>query len=316
MRESAIAAAECLGVGPQDDVLVLYNEGRREVARALAAAADSRAHSVGTLEFRSLTRDGEEPPAIVEEAMRTASAIFAPTTCSISHTKARMAATSRGARIASMPGLTPETFGRALAVDYAELKRMGDRIARELTAASACRVTSTAGTNLTISLEGRTAICDDGDLRAYAAWGNLPAGEAYIAPVETSGEGTIVFDGALAGYGMLSGPLRVWVAGGRAIRADGEAAEWLLETLDAGGATGRLIAELGIGTNPGAVLSGNILEDEKAVGTAHIAFGTSASIGGMNVSAVHIDGMLLKPTVELDGRQLLECGVHSISRRS
>jgi leucyl aminopeptidase (aminopeptidase T) len=279
MRESAIAAMECVGVGSQDDVLVLCNEGQRAVARALAEAADGRARSVRILEYPSLTRDGEEPPAIVGDAMTAASAIFAPTTRSISHTKARMAATNRGARIASMPGVSAETFGRALAVDYAELARVGDRIAYELNAASTCRVTSRAGTDLAVSLEGRTALCDDGNLREYAAWGNLPAGEAYIAPVETSAEGTIVFDGALAGYGMLREPLRVTVAGGRAIRAEGEAAEWLLQTLDAGGSTGRLTAELGIGTNPRAVLTGNILEDEKAVGTAHIAFGTSASIG-------------------------------------
>ena len=316
MPESAMAAMECVGVGLQDDVLVLCNEGQRAVATALAGAADDRARSVRILEYPSLTRDGEEPPAAVVDAMTAASAIFAPTTRSLSHTKARMAATSRGARIASMPGVSPETFGRTLAVDYAELARAGDRIARELSAASACHVTSPAGTDLAVSLEGRTAICDDGNLREYAAWGNLPAGEAYIAPVETSAEGTIVFDGALAGYGMLREPLRVTVAGGRAIRAEGEAAEWLLGTLDAGGSTGRLTAELGIGTNPRAVLSGNILEDEKAVGTAHIAFGTSASIGGVNVSTVHIDGMLLQPTVELDGRQLLECGVHSSSSRS
>ncbi len=161
------------------------------------------------------------------------------------------------------------------------------------------------GTDLLLSLEGRSGICDDGNLQTEAAWGNLPAGEAFIAPVETSGEGTIVFDGAVAGYGLLREPLRLTVAGGRAIAADGEAAQWLLATLDAGGPTGRLIAELGIGTNPEATLTGSILEDEKVVGTAHLAFGTSASIGGTNVSNVHIDGVLLRPTVELDERRLL-----------
>ena len=138
--------------------------------------------------------------------------------------------------------------------------------------------------------------------------GELPAGEAFIAPIEISGEGSIVFDGALAGYGMLREPLRVTVSGGYAIEAAGEAAKWLLRTLDEGGPTGRLIAELGIGTNPQATLTGHILEDEKVVGTAHLAFGTSASIGGANVSAVHIDGILLQPTIELDGRPLIRDG--------
>lgn len=305
LAAAAEAAVQCLGVGPTDDVLVLCNEQQRTIAEFLAQDARSRAHSVSVVEYPTLTRDGQEPPAVVAEAMTAATVIFAPTTFSISHTQARMEATDRGARIAAMPGISPEIFKRTLPADYGELELAGGRIAAELTAASTCRVTSPAGTDLVLSLEGRVAICDDGNLQAEAAWGNLPAGEAFIAPVETSGEGSIVFDGALAGYGMLREPLRVTLARGRAIAADGEAAQWLLDTLDSGGSTGRLIAELGIGTNPRATLSGNILEDEKAVGTAHLAFGTSASIGGTNVSTVHIDGILRRPTVELDGRPLI-----------
>jgi leucyl aminopeptidase (aminopeptidase T) len=170
-----------------------------------------------------------------------------------------------------------------------------------LTAAATCRITSPAGTDVTLTLAGRTAISDDGNLRATGAFGNLPAGEGFISPIETAGEGTIVFDGSIGGYGLLEEPLWVTLSGGRIVEAGGAAAPWLLSTLDAGGEHGRSIAELGIGTNPAARLSGNILEDEKVKGTIHLAFGTSASIGGVNVSSVHIDGMVLRPTVELDG---------------
>ena len=301
---AAQAAVECLGVGPTDAVLVLCNEQQRTIAEALVLVARGRAQSVRVVEYPALTRDGQEPPDVVAEAMTEATVIFAPTTCSISHTQARIESTARGARIATMPGISLEIFRRTLPADYGELKRAGERIAAELTAASTCRVTSPAGTDVVLSLEGRIAICDDGNLQAEGAWGNLPAGEAFVAPIETSGEGSIVFDGALAGYGVLREPLRVTLAAGRAIDAEGEAAQWLLDTLDSGGPTGRLTAELGIGTNPRAALTGNILEDEKAVGTAHLAFGTSASIGGTNVSTVHIDGILRRPTVELDGRPL------------
>ena len=88
----------------------------------------------------------------------------------------------------------------------------------------------------------------------------------------------------------------------------GRAGEWLYSTLDSGGEHGRSIAELGIGTNPAARLTGNILEDEKAMGTIHLAFGTSAGIGGVNRSTVHIDGLVLRPSVWLDGRALMEDG--------
>jgi leucyl aminopeptidase (aminopeptidase T) len=108
-----------------------------------------------------------------------------------------------------------------------------------------------------------------------------------------------VFDGAIGGHGLLDEPVRVTVAGGRLVAAEGgAAARWLVKTLDAGGEHGRSIAELGIGTNPAARLIGSIIEDEKVKGTAHIAFGTSAGIGGVNVASVHIDGMVLDPALE------------------
>jgi leucyl aminopeptidase (aminopeptidase T) len=308
MSAAAEAAVRCLGVGAADDVLVLCNEQQRAVAEALAAAAGARAGSVRLLAFPALTRHGEEPPGFVAEAMARADVILAPTTFSLSHTRARMEASRRGARIATLPGITEATFRRAMPVDYAALRRAGERIVAELSAAATCRLISPAGTDVSLELGGRTAVIDDGNLQARAAFGNLPAGEGFIAPVEGTAEGVVAFDGSLAGFGLLDAPVRVRLAGGRAVAADGEAGRWLLDTLDAGGDGGRVVAEFGIGTNPAATLSGSILEDEKVVGTAHLAFGSNVSFGGANASAVHIDGMLLEPTVELDGRALLDAG--------
>jgi leucyl aminopeptidase (aminopeptidase T) len=160
-------------------------------------------------------------------------------------------------------------------------RRSGRTVADELTAATACRVTGPSGIDVRLSFAGRTAIRDDGDLREPGAFGNLPAGEAYIAPLEGDATGTIVFDGSLSGWGLLEEPLAVTLEHGRAARAvGGAAASRLLETLHRGGPNGRNLAELGIGTNPGATISGNILEDEKAAGSVHFAFGTNTSMGG------------------------------------
>jgi leucyl aminopeptidase (aminopeptidase T) len=295
-----------LAVGPEDDVLVLCNDPQLAIADALGDAAEARgARSVRVLPFVAGERHGAEPPDEVAAAMVSASVVFAPTTFSLSHTTARAEATRRGTRMATMPGITEEVFRRALDVDYGELKRAGESLAAQLTAASVCRVRSVGGTDLTLDLGGRSGISDDGDLSVAGAFGNLPAGEAFIAPVETAAEGTIVFDGALGGYGLLEDEVVVTVAGGRLVSAvGGDAGPWLESVLDAGGEFGRSIAELGIGTNPAARLTGNVLEDEKALGTIHLAFGTSVGIGGVNRSSVHIDGLVLHPTVELDGRTI------------
>jgi leucyl aminopeptidase (aminopeptidase T) len=177
------------------------------------------------------------------------------------------------------------------------------------TAAGVCRVTASGGTDIELLLHGREAISDDGKLGAPGAWGNLPAGEAYIAPLETEARGTIVFDGSLATWDLLDEPITVELEQGRAVGAAGDrAAGWLLETLDAGGENGRTIAELGIGTNPGATITGAILEDEKAEGTVHLAFGTNIGMGGANLASVHIDGLVRQAEVELDGRTVLRDG--------
>jgi leucyl aminopeptidase (aminopeptidase T) len=304
----AKAAVDCLGVGPDDSVLVVCNEEQRSIAASLAAAAEPRARAVTVLEFATMSRHGEEPPAEVAEAMLRSDVVLAPTSRSFSQTQARIAATRRGVRIATLPTITEEIFARAVPVDYAELKRKGEWLAARLTAASTARITSAAGTEIVLELEGRTALSDDGDLQEPGTFGNLPAGEAYIAPHESVGTGTIVFDGSLGGYGRLTSPVRITVRHGRAVAADTDAGEWLLKTLDAGGEHGRSLAELGIGTNPTAILTGNVLEDEKVIGTIHLAFGTSAGMGGVNVAGVHIDGIVLRPTVELDGEPVLEDG--------
>lgn len=307
LAAAAEAAADCLGVGDRDEVLVLCNPAERELAEVLAAAARSRTSAVRLLEYPALSRNGEELPVHVAEAMRDASVVFATTTYSISHTQARLSASAAGARIASMRGFT-KADAKAMCVDYGLLRSSGARLAAALSAAETCRITSAAGTNLTLSIKGRRATPDDGNLQEPGAFGNLPAGEAYIAPLETVGDGTIVFDGALADYGLLRAPLSVRIEGGRAVEASGEAADWLLSTLDAGGEHGRSIAEVGIGTNPRAELCGLVAIDEKVLGTAHLAFGTSASFGGVNQAGVHIDGMLRAPTITIDGVPLLDEG--------
>jgi leucyl aminopeptidase (aminopeptidase T) len=181
--------------------------------------------------------------------------------------------------------------------------------------ARSCRITTSPGTDVAFGLRGRGGHADDGDLRRRGAFGNLPAGEAYIAPIESTGEGTLVLDGSLAGHGLIGSPLRIELAGGRIVAADGEVAEWLLGTLDAGGEGGRTLAELGIGVNPGARITGIVVVDEKALGTAHLAFGTNVSFGGASAAGVHIDGVIRAPTVELDGEPLLEDGRLAIHDR-
>jgi leucyl aminopeptidase (aminopeptidase T) len=108
--------------------------------------------------------------------------------------------------------------------------------------------------------------------------------------------------------GLLDAPVTLTVRAGHLTEATGTAGATLLELLTAHGPDGTNVAELGIGTNEEAILTGNVLEDEKILGTAHVAFGASAAIGGAVQVPVHLDCVMLEPTVEIDGEAIVRAG--------
>lgn len=299
---------DCLAVKRGEEVLVVANPSTLGLGERLRGEA-GRAGGDAVLALMA-ERDSHaaEPPRSVAAAMAAADVVLAPTVQSLSHTAARKAASEAGTRIATLPGVTEEMLARVMSADMAELRRAGNAIAEILTAGSEARITCDAGSDLRLGLEGRTAIPDAGELTASGAFGNLPCGEAFVAPVEGSCEGAIVFDGTLAGVGMPADPVRMEIRDGRLVQASGPDGERFLGLLTEHGAEATTIAELGIGTNEKAVMTGNVLEDEKIKGTAHVAFGASAAIGGTVQVPVHLDCVITRPTVTVDGREVVRAG--------
>jgi leucyl aminopeptidase (aminopeptidase T) len=249
-----------------------------------------------------------EPPRPVAAAMVAADVVLAPTVQSLSHTVARKAATDAGARIATLPGATEEMLARVMSADMDGLRRKGAAIAAILTAGEGARITCANGSDLRLGLGDREAIPDAGDLTAPGAFGNLPCGEGFIAPIEGSAEGRLVVDGTIAAIGRVTEPIELVIEAGHLVSASGPQGERLLELLGAHGVDGTNVAELGIGTNERAELTGNLLEDEKILGSCHIAFGASAAIGGTVSVPVHLDCVVLKPDVSVDGEPLVRAG--------
>ncbi len=249
-----------------------------------------------------------EPPTPVAAAMIAANVVLAPTIQSLSHTYARRAANQAGARIATLPGVTEDMLARLMGADMKALRRRGASVAAALRSGEEARITCSHGSDLRLGLKGRIPIADAGVLTAKGAFGNLPCGEAFVAPVEGTGEGTLVVDGSIAGVGRVDTPVELTVRGGHLTDATGSEGATLLELLTKHGPDGTNVAELGIGTNEEAILTGNVLEDEKILGTAHVAFGASAAIGGQVQVPVHLDCVVVEPTVEIDGKPIVQGG--------
>jgi leucyl aminopeptidase (aminopeptidase T) len=299
---------QCMGVSPGEDVLVICNPVTEEIGALMRIEAQGDGADATLAVISERESHAAEPPRAVAAAMAAADVVLAPTIQSLSHTAARKVASEAGVRIGTLPGVTEEMLSRLMAADMEELRRRGWAIVTALNSAAEARITCPHGSDLRIGLEGRRGIVDAGELNGRGAFGNLPCGEGFIAPLEGTTEGTLVIDGSIASIGLLETPTELTVRQGHLVEANGEGGDALMDLLTVHGAEGTNVAELGIGTNEEAILTGNILEDEKILGTCHLAFGASAAIGGTVQVPVHLDCVVLEPTVEVGGETIVSGG--------
>ncbi len=206
-------------------------------------------------------------------------------------------------RMGHCPGITEAMMtGGSLDVDYKVMTTREQALLRLLQGAERLRITAPGGTDLEMSVAGRRFVSD---LKATVEVGvNLPCGEIYCAPVEDDTDGVLVADGPIGGDGNPPVPVRLTVVGGRVTEVACEDAEWraLVQRYMDTDAQSNAICELGIGLNAGARLIGNMLEDEKALRTAHIAFGDNQGMpGGQSISSMHIDYLFHRPTITVLG---------------
>jgi leucyl aminopeptidase (aminopeptidase T) len=299
---------DCLGVRQGEDVLVIANPATGDLGERLRdEAREAGAEAVLAIMSERASHAGE-PPQTIAAAMSEADVVLAPTVQSLSHTTARKAATEAGVRIATLPGVTGEMLARVMSADMDGLRRNGHAIAERLTAGAEAHLTCPNGSDLRVGLGDREAIPDAGELTVRGAFGNLPCGEGFIAPMEGTTSGRLVVDGTIASVGIPAEPVELTIESGHLRRASGEEGKRLLELLTVHGEDGTNVAELGIGTNERAELTGNVLEDEKILGTAHVAFGASAAIGGTVQVPVHLDCVVTRPDLDIDGEPLVRSG--------
>jgi len=305
-----IAVNDCMAVKKGERVLIITDEPARKIGRALwQAAKDLGAEAILT-EIITPKSNGEEPPEPVAELMKLVDVILIPTSKSLSHTDSRRAASKAGVRIATLPGITEDMMIRTLNADYEEIAKKSDKLAEIISKSKNVRITTEKGTDINLVVEGREGHSDTGLNHNPGDFSNLPAGEAYVAPMEGRSEGFIVFDGSMAGVGKLcSEVINVKVEKGFATEITGGApGEKLYSIMEPFGKLAFNLAELGIGTHDKAQITGEVLEDEKAIGTVHIAFGDNKSMGGTIRVASHLDGVIMEPTVSVDGKLIMEKG--------
>jgi len=299
-----------MGIKTDEAVLVVTDPKLRPIGLSLYEASLSLGAEAMLLEMAEREIHGTEPPTLVAGAMKAASAVLCPTAKSLTHTAARRAACEAGARVGTLPGITEDCMVRCMSADYHAIAERTDKVAAILDAGRVARLTTALGTDIMMPIEGCRAISSSGLILDPGASGNLPSGEAFLMQEEGKSEGVVVIDGAMAGVGVIEGdPIKIRVEGGYAVEiTGGEAAEKLNSLVSPHGLKGSNLAELGVGTNDQAKITGMILEDEKVMGTVHVALGNNMSMGGTVDVQLHLDGIITGPTLTVDGREVLVDG--------
>lgn len=281
----------------RERLLVVTDPPTMEIGLALYTAAAEKCEAV-MMVIEPTGQHGREPPKPVAKAMLGYDIIFAPTKHSLTHTNAVRAARRKGARIATLPSITKPTFLRGMSADYRKVKAAGDALKKKFARAEWAHITA-QGTDIWLHIGGRQLFNDDGDLSSKGSLNNLPAGEVAVSPTEGKSYGEFTGTSSTkSGISFTVGKGKVTACSNKKYKER----IWAVPSR-------RNIAELGIGTNPKAKLSGKVLEDEKVLGTCHIAVGDSKSLGGKVNSDLHIDFIINKPTIYFDDKEIMRKGV-------
>jgi leucyl aminopeptidase (aminopeptidase T) len=209
------------------------------------------------------------------------------------------------ARLGHSPGITLDMLTEgALALteeEHEQMQRFARELVQKLGQVARIEITNSAGTDLSLSVDGRSFFTDTVINTKTMKWMNLPTGEATVAPVEDSAEGKFVCDLAVGGIGTLKTPITLTVRGGRVQTSSSKDSGILSRVRDSLNTdrNSSTIGEFAIGINPKARLVEEFLEAEKIYGTIHVAFGNNSDFpGGRNPSKNHLDLLISKPSVK------------------
>ncbi len=294
-----------LSVKPGENVLVVLDDSKKRIGKAFSDGATALGASVDIYSLSNHQRPMAEIPVELRSMLKDYKVIINTFYSDAQETPFRVKLLyeeiANNARVGHAPGITEDMMNKGpMNVDYKTVVDLTEKALAAFKDATLVHITTKAGTDLTIDITDRHF---ETDVRINCgSFGNLPAGEIWCGPIETSANGVLVCDGTIGDIGHVKKPIKMTLKDGRVVKLECEDAEFAekvrkLLTIDA---MADVIGELGIGTNPGARLTGNMLEDEKAGGTSHIAFGNNIDMpGGQNNSDTHRDFLFHKPTFEV-----------------
>ena len=298
---------QCLKIQENEQVALVNDDNDQDLINAITDYLDEKNISYNIYEYEEPETSGTEPPERVAEAMKEADVFIAPTKKSITHTQARINATEAGVRGATLPGIDKEIWNAALQADYSEVERITEKAMEKARGVEKIRVETDEGTDITFEVDSELFHPDTGIVHEDGDMSNLPAGEIYTGPIKAEGE--LVTEENI--FGEEEVKLNITDGKVQSIENASEDSNIAEKVENVDGADN--IAEFGFGTNPEAFLVGYPLQDEKILGTVHIAIGDNCFCfpdrhERQVESSIHWDFVLQNPTVWFDGEKVLDEG--------
>ena len=315
---SDMVVQTCMDIRRGENVLIVCDPTTAEIGQSLHIATQKRSDRVLLIVMPKSRHHGEEPPSPVAALMRQQQVVIAATKYSLTHTRAARQALKDGARIATMPGMTFELYTEGgMTANFQDVKRRISNIANFLRRRRIINVKSESGTDVTFEVNWRDWKLDDnGICNRPRMLTNLPAGKVFILPKEGTMNGTIVIDGSWDST-LIDEPVEFIVEDGTVVDVKGGTLAATIRQ-SYGEVAKKLkakdresvwtVAEFGFGMNPSARLVGNVLEDEKRMGSCYFSIGDNTGLGGTSNAGIHVSGVLSEPSVWLDDSCLTEAG--------
>jgi leucyl aminopeptidase (aminopeptidase T) len=301
-----------LNVKKGEKVLLLADtRAPMRVVEALAVAVHHYEGIPSMLIVPAIDIPGQEPAPPAAEAILGCDIVFACCSEPITHTQAIQKGIEAGVRYVAMGSVAEEdlTSGAATA-DYQAIDELTQKVVDVLASGDEAHMTSEAGTDLRMRIGGRKTFCFSGVCRTPQLSACFPDGEAAVSPVEETTNGRLVVDRSFHQIGHLGTPITLDIVDGRVHEIHGEAEAEMLKSIwsTKGDENSYHVAHISIGTNAQARVTGNTQEHKKLYAGMHVGFGDDIYLGGFHQSKTHMDGIVVTPTLVIDGKKLLGDG--------
>ena len=304
----------CGNLKRSEKTLVLFDRSTKSLSRFFYKSIKTKTKNIKMIDVGNLKFHGEEVNNDIKKEMCKSKLIFCLTKYSLAHSTARIQASKKGARFLSLPNYSLKFIkNKAIRVNYKKIASRTQKLSKILTKGKKINIISKTGTNLNLFIQNRKANFCPGYVKKKGDLGSPPDIEVNISPREKMSKGIAYINGSITHpkIKLLKKPIKLTITNGFITKIEGKNKKiniLLNKIFGKKKSKKRVLAECGIGLNPDAKLSGHMLTDEGSKGCIHLGFGANHTVGGKNKIDFHIDLVMKKTSLYIDGKLIINEG--------